>query len=75
MSLPSNVTLPLVGLYKPVSTLKNVVLPAPFGPIKEITPPAGISNETSSTATRPPNFTEMLSAFNALLLLIHAFQY
>ena len=56
MSCPSKVTVPLVGLYKPVSTLKKVVLPAPFGPINETTPPVGISNETLSTATRPPNF-------------------
>ena len=35
--------------------LKNVVLPAPFGPMMETIPPRGISNETLSTATRPPN--------------------
>ena len=29
---PSNTTAPLSGLSKPVSRLKNVVLPAPFGP-------------------------------------------
>ncbi len=32
MSLPSNKTRPEVGLYTPVIMLKNVVLPAPFGP-------------------------------------------
>ena len=31
---PSKSTWPCVGVYSPVSTLKNVVLPAPFGPIR-----------------------------------------
>ncbi len=31
---PSNVTSPSVGMYSPVRQLKNVVLPAPFGPIR-----------------------------------------
>ena len=34
--------------------LKNVVLPAPLGPIRETMPPLGTAKETSSTATRPP---------------------
>ena len=34
--------------------LKNVVLPAPLGPMIETMPPRGIPNETSSTAIRPP---------------------
>ena len=33
-SVPSNTIWPEVGLYTPVSMLKNVVLPAPFGPIR-----------------------------------------
>jgi len=33
-SRPASCTRPRVGLYKPVSTLKKVVLPAPFGPIR-----------------------------------------
>ena len=35
--------------------LKNVVFPAPFGPISEITLPRGTVNVTSLTAIRPPN--------------------
>src|SRR5690242_14534 len=35
--------------------LKNVVLPAPFGPISDTTLPRGTVNETLLTATRPPN--------------------
>src|SRR5579862_1616033 len=35
--------------------LKNVVLPAPFGPISDTIEPRGIVKSTSFTATRPPN--------------------
>jgi hypothetical protein len=35
IDLPSNRTVPDVGLYMPVRMLKNVVLPAPFGPISD----------------------------------------
>src|SRR5581483_7594080 len=35
--------------------LKNVVLPAPFGPIRLTIAPGGTVKLTSSTATRPPN--------------------
>src|SRR5437763_4358322 len=34
--------------------LKTVVLPAPFGPINAVMSPRRTSNETSSTAVRPP---------------------
>ena len=36
MSAPSNVQSPCRALSKPVSRLKNVVLPAPFGPISAV---------------------------------------
>src|SRR6476646_213743 len=35
--------------------LKNVVLPAPFGPMRATIDPTGIVKSTSSTATSPPN--------------------
>src|SRR3954469_16956357 len=35
--------------------LKNVVFPAPFGPIRLTIVRSGIVKSTSSTATRPPN--------------------
>src|ERR1700674_1347099 len=35
--------------------LKNVVFPAPFGPIRLTIDPLGTVKSTSSTATRPPN--------------------
>ncbi len=59
MSLPSNITVPVVGLYRPVMQLKNVVLPAPLGPISETMALCGTEKSTSLTATRPPNTFEM----------------
>src|SRR4029450_637997 len=35
--------------------LKNVVLPAPFGPMRLTIEPCGIVKSTSLTAVRPPN--------------------
>src|SRR6266496_5623648 len=35
--------------------LKMVVLPAPFGPIRPLMSPSGISNEAACTARRPRN--------------------
>ena len=35
--------------------LKNVVLPAPFGPMRLTIEPSGIVRSTSLTASRPPN--------------------
>ena len=36
-------------------TLKNVVLPAPFGPMMPVIDPAATAKSTSSTARSPPN--------------------
>src|SRR3954452_561634 len=55
MLLPWNSTSPDVGAYTPVIALKQVVLPAPFGPIRPRISPGRMSNETSSSATTPPN--------------------
>ncbi len=54
-STPSNRIDPDVGLYTPVSWLKNVVLPAPFGPISATMEPRAIVKSMSSVATSPPN--------------------
>ena len=35
MLLPWKIICPLVGLYRPASMLKNVVLPAPLGPMSD----------------------------------------
>ena len=50
------------GRSKPVSRLKNVVLPAPLGPISAVITPRWISTCSTSTAVRPPNCRTMLSA-------------
>jgi hypothetical protein len=55
MSRPENTIRPLVALYRPVSMLKNVVFPAPLGPMIETIDPTGMSIETSLTARNPPN--------------------
>ena len=47
--------LPADGLYRPVNTLKKVVLPAPFGPINETIDLFGILKVTLLTASNPPN--------------------
>ncbi len=59
-SEPRDVTCPrkniaalALGGSAPPSRLKNVVLPAPFGPMIVRTPPAGNSIETSLTALKP----------------------
>ena len=46
---------PSLGGNNPLSRLKNVVLPAPLGPMIVRTPPAGMVSETSFTATKPEN--------------------
>ena len=54
-SSPSKRMRPAVGLYRPVSMLKNVVLPAPFGPIRLTIARSGMVKSRSFTARRPPN--------------------
>ena len=56
MSSLSKYTFPLVGLYMPAITLKSVVLPAPFGPIRPVIEFFFISKEVPSTALKPPNY-------------------
>src|SRR6266545_4094198 len=55
MSRPSKTIRPEVGACCPVSRLKNVVLPAPLGPITECSEPSSTSIVTSLTAVRAPN--------------------
>ena len=49
------------GLSKPVIRLKNVVLPAPLGPISEVMMPRCTSRWSTSTAVMPPKLRMMLS--------------
>ena len=54
MSAPLKVTMPAVGGTKPVSTLINVVFPAPFGPIIETCSPSPILRLTPLRAQNVP---------------------
>ena len=55
MSRPLNRMLPRVGWRNFVSRLKQVVLPAPFGPISAWMVPARTRRSTPLTATKPRN--------------------
>src|SRR3954452_4861627 len=50
-----------VGRSNPVIRLKNVVLPAPFGPISAVMMPRWTSRWLTSTAVMPPNCRTMWS--------------
>src|SRR5215470_9535652 len=60
MSSPSSRMRPLVGRSTPVTQLKNVLLPAPLGPMMARTSPRGTDTLTPLTAVRPPK--RMVSA-------------
>ena len=53
-SRPSSRTLPASAPSWPFSMLKQVVLPAPFGPIIASSSPASTPKLTSRTACTPP---------------------
>ena len=52
-SSPKAEILPCIGLTKPLSTLKNVVLPAPFGPISPQVAASNVSVMPSIGMTPP----------------------
>src|SRR5882762_4551208 len=54
MSRPRNSTWPWVGSSWPVSILKKVLLPAPFGPIRQRSSPSSSVKSTLRTARTPP---------------------
>src|SRR5580700_7964248 len=60
-STPSKRTRPRVGGWRPLITLKSVVLPAPFGPMSPWTLPARTDTSTSFRAWMPPKRTVMFS--------------
>src|SRR5690349_2364066 len=59
---PPRRTSPDVGSSRPTITLKKVVLPAPFGPMRLRIEPRAMARSTSRTARRPPNRFEILRA-------------
>ena len=58
MSSPSNMMRPLLGRSTPVRQLKNVLLPAPFGPMMACTLSRATSKLTSDSAASPPKRTD-----------------
>src|SRR5918999_5226490 len=51
---PRNRISPRSGRWKPEITLKSVVLPAPFGPIRAVIEPCPTSSVAPSSAAMPP---------------------
>ena len=64
ISFPSKMTLPDEGGMVPLTTLKHVVLPAPFGPIRPTSSPRPTENDTLRKAARPPKFRHNPSTRN-----------
>ena len=54
ISCPLKLHVPWLGVSKPVSRLKNVVLPAPLGPMSAVMEPRCTSQCCTSTAVMPP---------------------
>ena len=61
MFSPLKWTVPAVGGSWPISMLKQVVLPAPLGPMSANNSPFATEKLTSSTARRPPNDLDRFS--------------
>src|SRR5690242_3943878 len=59
---PSSCTEPACGRINPASTLRRVVLPAPFGPKTASVCPGARLKDTSSSATTRPNACRSPSA-------------
>src|SRR5262244_2154518 len=58
---PASRAEPSSGGSTPFSTLKSVVLPAPFGPMIPRISPSAIEKLTSLTAFKPPNVRDTFS--------------
>src|SRR5262245_9242182 len=56
--------LPAVSGKQPLSRLKQVVLPAPFGPIRPTISPSSTLMSTRLTAASPPKYLVRLCACN-----------
>ena len=72
MSRPLNVIRPPVGAMNFVSMLKQVVLPAPFGPISAWIVPRSTRSETSLTARKSPKLLLRPSVTRTSSMLILA---
>ena len=68
---PSKDQSPASGLSKPVIRLKNVVLPAPLGPISAVIEPRWTSTRSTSTAVMPPKLRRTPTAVEDRVGLWH----
>ena len=64
IDFPAKRTSPALGSYTPVITLKTVVLPAPFGPMRLTISPSRTCRSSSESARRPPKDSERLCSCN-----------
>src|SRR6476646_9942745 len=67
-SWPSNTMRPVVGAMSPARQLKNVDLPAPFGPISPMISPSPIERSAPATARRLSKVFETFSALRSMAL-------
>src|SRR3954463_1833725 len=65
-STRSNVMRPVVGSASPARQLKNVDLPAPFGPIRPMISPSSIDRSAPATARRLPKVFDTFSALSSI---------
>src|SRR5215472_4843655 len=65
-SLPSKTIRPPLGMVSPARQLKNVDLPAPFGPINPMISPSLRARSAPATARNSPNFFDTLVASRSL---------
>src|ERR1700684_1168253 len=64
IALPSKMMRPEVGRSTPVKQLKNVLLPAPFGPMMARTSSRASSKLTADSAANPQKRTDNSSVFS-----------
>ena len=67
-SRPSKVTVPPSGFSMPSRQLKNVVLPAPFGPMSPTISRSSTSSDTSSSAVIPANVFVISTAWRSVMM-------
>src|SRR6188472_440188 len=66
-SAPSKSRRPAVGIVSPAMQLKNVDLPAPFGPMRPTISPSTTVKSASRTAMKLPKAFEIFSALKSML--------
>ncbi len=66
ITCPSSVIVPDAVVTNPVMASINVVLPAPFGPIRPVTSPGRNDSDTPLSAATPPKRTETSSTSSVI---------